>query len=683
MNKNRVAKKAAVVGLSMALVAGQTLPEVAMLATAKEAKKDSKKTTNEDTKISKQESVYVNLDATGKASDITVTDWIKNVGVMSSLKDVSELEDISNIKGDETFKQNGDSLVWDADNKDIYYQGKINKELPVTMEITYKLDGKEIEPDELLGKSGKLEMTFNYTNNVQKTVKVDGKKEKVNVPFAMITGAILPVENFANVDIDNGKIMSDADRTMVVGLALPGLEESLDLSDKMKDDIDIPSSFTITADVTDFEMGPTFTIATSELFNDFDSNDIDAVNKLKDSMDDLKDASKKLVDGTEDLADGVGTLKSKTGEFSDGIDTLNNGIGQLNTGAGTLENGVKDYTNGANTLSGGISKLAGAVKQLPSKFSTLAGGITSAKSGADKLVSNTGKLKDGMGSVNSGIDTVHGALSQIQAGMGSVSGALTQSATAMQKSIEADTVLLKTLESTLEQLPEEQKAVVQEQMKALQTNIATQTEILKQLSGSETSKQLKLANFAIDQLVKTTGKGGELKEGATAVENGIGQVQEGQKSLQSGLGQIKSGVDSLTGSNSKMNELTSAVEQLDAGGKKLSKNSSTLVNGAGAITSATSKLAAGGNKLSDGKNKLIDGIDKLADGSNELKDGMAEFDRDGISKLYNIVNDDLDKMLNRLDAISAAGNKYKSFAGIDKDMTGTVKFIMETEEIKK
>lgn len=680
MNKNRMVKKAAVVGLSMALAVGQTAPALSQIAIAKETKDNTKK---EDTKLSKQESVYVNLDAAGKASDITVTDWIKNVGIMNSLNDISELDEISNIKGEEKFKQNGNKLVWDAENKDIYYQGKINKELPVTMDITYKLDGKEIKPNDLLGKSGKLEITFNYTNNVKETVTVNGKKEKVNVPFAMVTGVILPVENFSNVDIDNGKIMSDADRTMVVGLALPGLEDSLDLSDKMKDDIDIPSSITITADVTNFEMGPTFTIATSELLNDFDSNDVESVNKLKDSMDDLKDASKKLVDGSEELADGVGTLKSKSGEFSDGIDTLNNGIGKLNTGAGTLESGIKDYTNGANTLSGGISKLAGAVKELPSKFTELSGGINSAKDGADKLVTNTGKLQAGMQSVNNGIDTVHGALSQIQAGMSNVSGALTQSAEAMKKSIEADTTLLKTLEATLGSLPEEQQAVIQEQMKALQTNIATQTAILNQLASSDTSKQLKMADLAMSQLVKTTGKGGELKAGATAVESGISQVQEGQKSLQGGLGKIKGGVDALTGSNSKLNELTSAVNQLDAGAKKLSQNSSTLIKGAGAITSATSQLATGGNKLNDGKNKLIDGIDELADGSNELKDGMKEFDKDGVTKLYNIVNDDLDKMLNRLDAISAAGNKYKSFAGIDKDMTGTVKFIMETEEIKK
>lgn len=680
MNKNRMIKKAAVVGLSMALAVGQTAPALSQIAIAKETKDNTKK---EDTKLSKQESVYVNLDAAGKASDITVTDWIKNVGIMNSLNDISELDEISNIKGEEKFKQNGNKLVWDAENKDIYYQGKINKELPVTMDITYKLDGKEIKPNDLLGKSGKLEITFNYTNNVKETVTVNGKKEKVNVPFAMVTGVILPVENFSNVDIDNGKIMSDADRTMVVGLALPGLEDSLDLSDKMKDDIDIPSSITITADVTNFEMGPTFTIATSELLNDFDSNDVESVNKLKDSMDDLKDASKKLVDGSEELADGVGTLKSKSGEFSDGIDTLNNGIGKLNTGAGTLESGIKDYTNGANTLSGGISKLAGAVKEFPSKFTELSGGINSAKDGADKLVTNTGKLQAGMQSVNNGIDTVHGALSQIQAGMSNVSGALTQSAEAMKKSIEADTTLLKTLEATLGSLPEEQQAVIQEQMKALQTNIATQTAILNQLASSDTSKQLKMADLAMSQLVKTTGKGGELKAGATAVESGISQVQEGQKSLQGGLGKIKGGVDALTGSNSKLNELTSAVNQLDAGAKKLSQNSSTLIKGAGAITSATSQLATGGNKLNDGKNKLIDGIDELADGSNELKDGMKEFDKDGVTKLYNIVNDDLDKMLNRLDAISAAGNKYKSFAGIDKDMTGTVKFIMETEEIKK
>jgi len=365
MNRNSINKKVAIIGLSMAVAVGQTMSSMPCIANAAE--------------VSKQESVFVNLDASGNTSGVTVSDWIKNVATASSLKDKSDLKDIQNIKGEETFSQNGSEVTWNANNTDIYYQGKIEKDLPITMKITYKLDGKEITPEELVGKRGKVEMHIEYINNAKETVTVDGKEMQVSVPFAMITGVILPTDHFTNVEVDNGKIMSDADKDIVVGYALPGLEESLDLSDDLKEDIDIPTSVTITADATEFELGGTYTFATAEFMEDVDLNNIDAVDELKDSMEDLKDASSKLVDGTEELADGVGTLKDKSGKFTDGIGTLSNGLTELNTGAGTLESGIKSYTTGADQLAAGVKKLSAAIKSLPEKLSELVTGLTSAK----------------------------------------------------------------------------------------------------------------------------------------------------------------------------------------------------------------------------------------------------------------------------------------------------------------
>ncbi|MFA9466756.1 MAG: hypothetical protein ACERKN_21050 [Velocimicrobium sp.] len=607
MNRNRINKKIAVVGLSMAMVAGQTITSIPCIASAQE--------------VSKEESVYVNLDANGKTSDVTVSDWIKNVALASALKDKSDLTDIQNVKGDETFTQDGSDLTWDANNEDIYYQGKIDKELPITMNVTYKLDGEEITPEELVGKSGKVEMHIEYTNHAKQKVTVDGKEMEVYVPFAMITGVILPTDHFKNVEIDNGKIMSDADKDIVVGYALPGLEESLDLSNDIKEDIDIPTSVTITADATEFELGGTYTLATAEFMDDINMDHIDAVDDLKDSMEDLKDASSKLVDGSEKLADGVGTLKEKSGDFTDGIDTLSNGLTQLNTGANSLEDGIKSYTTGADQLAAGIKKLGAAIKSLPEKLSGLVTGLTGAKEGADQLVTSTEQLEQGMEAVNGGIDTVSGTLTQVSALLSSVDGASKD--------------------------PKIQKAIA-----------------------------------TINALAETTGSEGTLKSGAAAVKTGLGQLNEGQKSLQAGLETMQSGVAGIAGDSDSTTSLTSALDQLSAGADQLSKNSSTLVSGAENIADATTELKSGGDQLNSGADALTDGIGDLKDGSVELRDGMKEFNDEGIMKLYNLVNDDIIGMFDRLDAISQAGANYNSFTGIDNSMDGTVRFIMETNEIK-
>lgn len=630
MNRNRALKRAAAIGLSITLAAGPAIYYVPGMIhaagknieaqekpeeknTAKTGTKKAEASASKEGQISKQESVYVNLDASGKKKKITVTDWIKNAGAAGSIEDISKLSGIANIKGDEAFTQKGENLTWTSEGEDIYYQGESSEELPVTMDITYTLDGKELSPEELLGKSGRLSIKITYTNHA--------KEGDVYVPFVMITGMILPTEHFNNVEIDNGRIMSDADKNIVAGIALPGLKESLNLPDSMDADIDIPSSVTITADTTDFQMGPAFTLASSELLNDIDVDNMDSYDELKDSMEELKDASKELTDGSKDLAEGVGTLKEKTGDFTSGMNTLSTGAAKLSDGAGSLEDGVKSYTEGADSLVNGIHTLAKAIKNLPAKLIELAEGLSSAKDGAGKLAESTGALETGMEAVNGGIDTVNATLTQ-------VSGLLSQS------------------------------------------------------EGAQNDPQIAAALKAINALVETTGEGGDLKSGADGVENGLGQLKAGQESLSEGIKVMEGGVASLAGNGEEMSSLTKALEQLNQGGTDLSKSSKSLVNGAKSVANGAKELKEGAGRLNDGTSALSDGIKELYDGSVKLKDGMKEFNEDGILKLYDTINEDLDQVMVRLEAISNAGKNYKSFAGINKDMNGTVRFIMETEEIK-
>ena len=181
-----------------------------------------------DDKIIKDETVYVLAGADGKVEKIIVSDWIKNALNSSSVSDKSELSDIENVKGDETYTVNGDNMkVWDAKGNDIYYRGNIQKELPVGITVSYKLDGKTVSASELAGKSGKVTIRFDYRNNQYRTVEIDGKEEKIYVPFVMLTGILLDNDVFYNVEVSNGKLVSDGDRSFAVGFALPGMQSNL------------------------------------------------------------------------------------------------------------------------------------------------------------------------------------------------------------------------------------------------------------------------------------------------------------------------------------------------------------------------------------------------------------------------------------------------------------------------
>ena len=342
-----------------------------------------------DSNISKEETVYVNAAADGTPEEITVSDWLKNSGsAEGDVSDVSDLEGIKNVKGDETFTQDGDKVTWNTDSSDIYYQGTSNKELPVDMKIKYYLDDQEITPEELAGKSGHLRMEVSYTNKSKKTVKVDKKDVEVYSPFVMVTGMILSSDNFSNVTIDNGKVISDGDKEMVVGVAVPGLKNSLDLSDDLSDKIDIPEGFTMEADVTDCTMGNTFTIAVTDLLSSLNLEDSDDLDELQDSLDELDDAAVKLVNGSKDLFDGTKKLYDGTKDLYDGTEDLKDGTSQLYDGA-------KDLDDGAKTLKDGTSSLKDGAKTLDDGAKDLKDGAKDLKDGAKDLKDGAKDLKDG------------------------------------------------------------------------------------------------------------------------------------------------------------------------------------------------------------------------------------------------------------------------------------------------
>ena len=395
MNRNRKKVVAASLATGMAIVMG-TIPVLAA-----------------DSSVSKQETVYVNASSSGTPQEITVSDWLKDSASAGNLSDVSELKGIKNVKGDETFEQDGEDLTWNTEDKDIYYQGTTDKELPASVQLTYYLDGVQVKPDELAGKSGHLKIEVKYTNNAVNKVKVGKKNTNMYSPFVMATAMILPVDNFTNVTIDNGKILSDGQRNIAIGVGMPGLADSLDLKSIDKDiDVDIPEGFTMEADVTDFSLSSTFTFGMTDLLDSLDTDNIDGLDDLKDSIKDLTDAATKLVDGAQELSDGADTLNTKYKELDDGIGTLQSGVSTLNSGAATLKSGVASYTSGADTLASGVKQYTSGVGTLTSSLTEYNQGVNTLAAGAKAYVSGTNTLGSGIKAYVQGATQLGNGISQ-------------------------------------------------------------------------------------------------------------------------------------------------------------------------------------------------------------------------------------------------------------------------------
>lgn len=380
----------------------------------------------------KDEVVYVMADAQGNTQKIIVSDCLKNANGESTIKDASSLTDIQNVKGNESYTvdENG-NLVWNAEGSDIYYQGTTDKQLPVDVAISYELEGKEISPEDLAGKSGNVTIRFTYTNNEKTTVEVNGKEKEVYVPFAMISGAILPAEHFSDIEVTNGKVISEGDNNIVVGLAFPGLKDSVNI-DSLKekavdeeakeklDEVEIPETVEIHAYATDFEMNQTMTMAMSDLLSDLNMDDTldidtskitDSMNELKDATQQLKDGSTELNDGAADLQEGAQTLADKSkdldsgaGELVDGISTLNDGAAELNNGAGSLKDGIDQVNSGAGSLSDGAATLNSGVQTLKNGTSSLVSGAGDLNSGAAQLQAGIKKASNGVDTIKAGFD---------------------------------------------------------------------------------------------------------------------------------------------------------------------------------------------------------------------------------------------------------------------------------------
>lgn len=665
-------------------------------------------TDSEDTGFAKEESVYVKADASGNVKKTTVSEWLKNPE-KGTISDTSELKDIKNVKGDETFETGSNNNVsWKSEGNDIYYQGTIDKELPVDVKVSYKLDGKSISPKDLKGKSGKVEIQFSYDNKSKQTVNVNGEDVEMYTPFTMVSAMMLSSDEYSNVSVENGKLISDGDKNIVVGVAFPGLANDLNLKD-LDMDIDIPETVTITADVKDATVGTSITMASAELMNEFGLDDIDSFDDLQDSIDDLEDATNQLVDGSKEAADGskeladgagtlndgAGTLASGAGTLADGVNTLNEKSGTLVSGVNTLASGVQAYTGGVEEIYAGSNDLVSGAQELADGATALNEGIKTAKTSADTLASTAAQVQGGIGTVASSLGTAASTLTSILGENGAnLTAGVDVTVTGGQATLSDEKIA-----EIIEKKMADEDSTTKEAVKAVVKEALEDSEV----SGYTSQKSLNRTGKTIVETINTVSGGlnnaqakltdkehSVLAQGISGVTDGTGALAtmlgtEGEKTIGRGAAGVAAGSASLQ----------KGTETLQAGAKKLHDNSSTLnaglttlKDGGSQLASGVSQLASGANQVADGAGTLaggtqtlLDGANTLADGNQTLADGMQEYKEEAIDKLTDLFNGDISGVTDRIDAMTNLAKEYKSFAGISDGVSGTTKFIIETEGI--
>ena len=522
----------------------------------------------------KTETVYIKSDAEGNTKEITVETTLKHPSDGSDIRDQSNLKDIRNTRGDEEYTQGSDgSLIWENHGADISYKGTSDAEPPVRVKVTYYLNGEQISPKKLAGKSGRVTIRFDYENTATETVTVKKKAYEVQTPFLVMSALVLPSDTFSNIEVTNGKLMNMDDQSMVIGCAMPGLADSLQLSGyEVTEDIDIPEYVEVTADAKEFELEFTASIITPGLLEDLDLDDLKDADDFADGMDDLKDGVDDMDEGVGELYDGLKEFDGYLDEYTSGVTALRDAMNQVRDGGGTLNSNSKALTDGAAALQSGLEQLNAALGA--------AGG--SGENGSGEAA-------------GAGTSAGQAAFAKTVGALGAASG---------------------------EDATEEQKA-------------------------------------ALDALGLTA----EDAQALAAYAKTLSDASSSAGALQS--------------------QLATSVAQLAEGSRQLTTGLTAYTAGVSALYEGTTKVVEGGTTLCTAGGELYRGFGEALDGVKELRDGVRDFKDDGIAELTKLGGADFRNVINRLRAVKEADDGYDNFAGLAEGKTGSVRFIVETEEIKK
>lgn len=649
-------------------------------------------------KEDKKETVYVNANADGSVDKVTVSAQLSGQE-KGNLEDYSNLSNIENVKGDETFTQSADgSLTWNSTGEDIFYQGESNENLPFSMKVTYYLDGKEIEPEKLIGQSGTVKMRFDYTVNNQETVKVDGEDMIVQTPFSFITAMILPSETFSNIQVENGKNVSDGDKNIVIGMAIPGLEDSLKLdSYEPLSDVEIPDYVEVTADVKDFQLALTATVVATGSLNDLNLDDIEDVDDLKDDIDELTDGSSQLVEGCGDLVDGMETLSSSMKTYTKGVDDVNSGAKELKDGLKTLDSNKQSLNQGTNDLANGISELKNGTTKLETGIKAYTAGASSLQEGINTAATGASDLKNGAAVLSKGVKDYTDGATQIQAGLSQINSQLSSASMPDEKQMAEVKGAAEKLEQDAQLLQKQAETISKliTQLGQLETGLNSYQTAVKNQANEASKKSHDNAVAAVESALNLLGENeisSEAKEKVLAavtnseiasvnirditvnIDTGVdatalAKLLNDMSSQAKVLEQFGTGMSELT---TKLPELEEGIATLNAGATKLTKNNDQLVAGAEALASGTNALntglatlKAGASDLTKNNEELNEGAESLSTGATALETGSSKMKKvmDQVTKAVSLLTKGSTKLADGTGTLSKAGEKLNGGVG--------------------
>ncbi len=606
---------------------------------------------NSTSQKDKSETVYAVLDAEGNKEKVVVNEWLTNKNGAKEISDTSDLKNIKNTSGNQKFTKDGDKVTWKADGSDIHYQGTTGKQLPVDVAVSYYLNGEQVSAKDIAGKSGDVEIHFDY--KVNRSELADGSS--VTKPYTMASAVMLDNSHFTNVTVDNGKVVNDGNTSMCIGIAFPGLAGNLGLG---ATGVSIPDSVVIKAHTDKFQIDGTYTAAMSGVMSDIDTsatgNVESKVSQLESGLDQLVSASDKLMSGTDQLKAGIdqlnagaGTLNSKTGDLTSGAKQVADGAGQVNAG-------VSELNNKTDALAGGAKQVSDGATLLDTKVQAAVAQINKQLQGA--IVDDQQKAAKGQAAYNAAASLVDAkgnktavANGADQLNQGVNTAIYTAAETALCKAKGYDNIAV---------VPD---GPIKNEIKATAATIAQGVEDNSGINAQVTGALQKTA-------------------GTAAQETAVAAVDEANNATLNMQNSLASSIK----------ELTDGTAQLSAGAKKVSDGTQQAKGGISQLAAGTNQLNAGAQKLNTGVgqygagvNQLYSGTIKLTAGAATLDSGMAQFNKEGIHKMADTLNgSQLLTIGKRIKAAADADRIEYLIGGKSAGMSGESKIIYKTAEVK-
>ena len=665
----------------------------------------------------KDESVYVKADAAGRPTEKTVEVVLKKIEGTDPIEDRSNLREIKNTEGNEEYTEAGEGrYLWQNNGEDIHYKGKSDEALPVNVRITYYLEGQEVSAEQIAGKTGKVKIRFDYENST-------------DVPFMVLSAAMLPADVFSDVEVTNGRLMDLGDQKAVIGFAFPGLMDTLKLVDyEPTEEIELPEYVEIEARAEEFALDFTASVVSTGLFEDLEDKDLEDLDQLPEDMEELTDASTEIRDAAQELADGGSEFGDYLSQYFDGLSQLSEGTDSLDQGLTLLSQNISKIAEGSKGLQEGLSQVDQSLAKvdlsaLSSPESRKAS--EAAQAALQSIGENSAALKEKLTAVGTNLETVQTFVEDVNTYIVQVQALQN----AVEESPAPDLAAADLENGWTESLDEEASAQAREKADDVRDSII---EIVESSSfpddlGLTDEQKTKIITQIVESINENTNVEdieisldaafGEIRDGiqkdaeenrntlrdasAQIVEPSvpdlealspekmeeIAQITANMEQSLAVIGAYAEGVSSLTGS---LTELSSALTQLKAGVSELSGGSVKLSEGLGLFEKAlatasegSAQLASAMKTVSSAGGELGSVYWQLVDGMNEFADGIAEFDVEGIQSLAELAGPEYKAVIRGVRAARDAEHSYTNFSGICDGQKGSVRFIIETEEINK